>query len=93
MLAGRLPWLYEVLIKKYGFDRFNEVVFVKGTEKLSHFFYRFTDMKIIDEFFVNGSGTRVEKLSGLVRRMQSGYLYHYALVMILGLVGLLIWVF
>lgn len=93
VLASRLPWLYEILIKKYGFDRFNEVVFVKGTEKLSHFFYRFTDMKIIDEFFVNGSGTRVEKLSGLIRRMQSGYLYHYALVMILGLVGLLIWVF
>lgn len=93
VLANRLPWLYEILVQKYGFDRLNEVVFVKGTSILSHFFYRFADMKIIDQFFVNGSGTRVEKLSGLIRRIQSGYLYHYALVMILGLVGFLIWVF
>src|SRR5262249_23016652 len=93
ILSNRLPWLYEILIEKYGFDRFNDRVFVRGTEKLSHFFYRMTDMKLIDGFFVNGSGKRVEKLSGLVRRMQTGYLYQYAFVMILGLIGLLVWVF
>ncbi len=93
VLAERFPRLYTVLIEKYGFDRLNDLVFVNGGEKLSHFLYRVTDMKIIDQFFVNGSGIRMEKLAGRVRRIQSGYLYHYALVMVLGLVSLLIWVF
>ena len=50
------------------------------------------DEKIIDGFFVNGSAHLVGRFSGIVRRLQSGYLYHYAFAMILGLIALLTWV-
>ena len=50
---------------------------------------RLNDEKVIDGVFVNGSARLVDLFSGLLRRTQSGYLYHYAFAMILGLIGLL----
>ena len=50
------------------------------------------DQKLIDGFVVNGSARMVAWFSGLVRHFQSGYLYHYAFAMILGVVGLISWI-
>jgi NADH-quinone oxidoreductase subunit L len=90
-LETRFFWLYKILINKYGFDAFNNWVFVKGSQRLSRFFYEKADMQLIDDRFVNGSGRSIIQLSKQVRRLQSGYLYHYAFAMILGLLGLLVW--
>ena len=90
-LQKRFSWIYAVLVHKFGFDDFNQIVIVHGTRRLGSFFYNVTDLKIIDGIFVNGSGKLIRWFSNFVRRMQTGYLYHYALAMILGLGGFLGW--
>jgi NADH-quinone oxidoreductase subunit L len=83
--------IYFILSNKYGFDKFNNLVFVRGGQRLSGFLYKFADMKVIDQSLVNGSGRGVTWLSRFLRLGQSGYLYHYAFTMILGLFVLLVW--
>lgn len=91
MFAERFATVRYVLLKRYGFDAFNERVIVRGTQLLSNFFYYFADAKVIDSWLVNGSGRGVQRVAGVVRRLQSGYLYHYAFAMILGILALLVW--
>ena len=81
--------VYDLLDNKYGFDAFNEKVIAGGTRGLGHIFSKFGDAMIIDGFIVNGSAKSVAWLSSVIRQVQTGYLYHYAFAMILGLIGLL----
>ncbi len=81
--------VYNILDNKYGFDAFNEKVIAGGTRGLGHIFSKFGDAMIIDGFIVNGSAKSVAWLSTVIRQVQTGYLYHYAFAMILGLIGLL----
>lgn len=90
-LATKFSLLYRLLVYKYGFDTFNEYIFVRGSRALATLFYQVGDIKILDNTFVNGSGRAVAWFSRVLRRVQSGYLYHYALVMMLGLLMLLYW--
>ncbi len=89
--AERFSMIYKILIAKYGFDDFNQWFFVRGTRYLANVFYKYIDMLAIDHGIVNGSGRVIIWCSKLLKRAQSGYLYHYALAMMVGLVGLLIW--
>lgn len=91
-MAKRFSWIYRVLVMKYGFDDFNQLVFVRGGRRLARWLYEVTDRELIDDTLVNGSGRAIEWLSLTLRRLQTGYLYHYAFAMILGLVVFLIWV-
>lgn len=90
-LANKLSLLYRLLINKYGFDAFNNLIFVRGAKSLGRFFYKTGDQKIIDGFFVNGTGRTLRDFAKRGRAIQSGYLYHYATVMIFGLFGFLCW--
>jgi NADH-quinone oxidoreductase subunit L len=90
-LQQRFSWVYAVLVRKFGFDDFNQLVIVHGTRQLGSFFYNITDLKVIDGVFVNGSGKLIRWFANWVRQMQTGYLYHYAVAMILGLGGFLGW--
>ncbi len=83
--------LYRMLVAKYGFDRFNEVVFAGGARAVGRLLWRVGDRVLIDGLVVNGSARLVGWVAGRARLLQSGYLYHYAFVMILGLLGLLTW--
>ncbi|OGO94381.1 MAG: NADH-quinone oxidoreductase subunit L [Coxiella sp. RIFCSPHIGHO2_12_FULL_44_14] len=91
LLQRYLPWLYRILVNQYGFDAFNWLVFVRGGRSLSDFFYHFADLKMLDHFMVDGSGRNVNRIAKWMRALQSGYLYHYVLVMIIGLAAFLIW--
>lgn len=91
ILAKRFHIIYEILVYKYGFDEFNDHVIMRGTRSLADVFFEVGDIKILDDTLVNGSGRVVTWISNVVRRVQSGYLYHYALVMIVGLLLLLYW--
>jgi NADH-quinone oxidoreductase subunit L len=64
---------------------------VRGTRGLANIFYHVSDEKIIDDWMVNGSGRTINWFAATARKMQTGYLYHYALVMILGLLIFLAW--
>jgi NADH-quinone oxidoreductase subunit L len=90
-LVERNKILYKILVNKYGFDKFNEHVIVRRTRELSDFSFHIADVKILDGLIVNGAGRAVTWFSSVVRRLQSGYLFHYTLVMIVGLLGLLFW--
>ncbi len=78
-----------ILENKYYLDWFNENVLARGARALGTAFWQGGDRRAIDGFVVNGSWKTVAALAGWVRRAQSGYLYHYALVMALGLFALL----
>jgi NADH-quinone oxidoreductase subunit L len=94
LVQSRLTPLHRVLINKYYFDWFNEQVLARRTRGLAKFLSNVGDAAIIDGLMVNGSAKLVDHASGVVRRLQSGYLYHYAFAMIIGLaaiVGLLVY--
>jgi NADH-quinone oxidoreductase subunit L len=87
--ALKLPNL--VLENKYWFDAFNERVLAAGSRLLGQGLWRFGDAMIIDGWLVNGSARVVGLAAGVVRRVQTGYLYDYAFAMIIGLATLLGW--
>ena len=81
------------MVNKYGFDWFNENVIVPAVQRLGGGLWRFGDQIVIDEGLVNGSARTVGWLGSVMRYAQSGYLYHYAFAMILGLASLLLCLF
>jgi NADH-quinone oxidoreductase subunit L len=87
----RFKWLYAILINKYGFDWFNEHIVMPLARGLGATFWHAGDEAVIDGAFVNGSARLVGWISSVMRYAQSGYLYHYAFAMILGLASLLLW--
>ncbi|CAC9609489.1 NADH-ubiquinone oxidoreductase chain L (EC 1.6.5.3) [uncultured Gammaproteobacteria bacterium] len=80
-----------VLQSLYGFDRFNEIVFVKGIKKLGNFLWKISDSALIDSIIVNGSAKFVGFIASIVRPIQTGYVYHYAFFMIFSLLIILTW--
>jgi NADH-quinone oxidoreductase subunit L len=91
IVKKRFAWLYQVLVHKYGFDDFNQAVFVHGTQESGHLFYDVGDVKVIDGVFVNGSGWLIRWFAKTGRQLQTGYIYHYALAMVLGILLFLAW--
>ena len=81
--------LYRLLQNKYGIDDLYFAVFARGGLKLGRGLWRGGDVAVIDDGLVNGSAALVARLAAGVRKIQSGYLYHYAFAMILGLIVLL----
>ncbi|MDH3401208.1 MAG: NADH-quinone oxidoreductase subunit L, partial [Chromatiales bacterium] len=90
-IATRLAGVQRLLINKYYFDDFNEKVLAAGSRGLGRLLWRTGDEVLIDGALVNGSARLVGWTAGVVRRVQSGYLYHYAFAMIIGLALLLGW--
>jgi NADH-quinone oxidoreductase subunit L len=90
--ARRFKWLYTILVDKYGFDWFNEHVIMVAARLLGGGLWRFGDQLLIDDGLVNGSARTVGWLGSVMRYAQSGYLYHYAFAMILGLASFLLWI-
>ena len=89
-IAARLGPVYAVLTNNYYFDKFNEWFFAGGARRVGTLFSEIGDGKII-EGVVNGSARFVGWSAGLLRRLQSGYVYQYAFTMIIGLFALLTW--
>jgi NADH-quinone oxidoreductase subunit L len=87
-VAHALRWPIRVLERKYFMDDLWIDGFAGGGVALGQV-SRQVDSKVIDGVFVNGSARVVDLVSGVVRQVQSGYLYHYAFAMIIGLIALL----
>jgi NADH-quinone oxidoreductase subunit L len=90
-LAKRFRIINLILVNKYGFDAFNDFFWVRGGRALGRLFYREGDQTLIDGFIVNGTAWTVQKTAAKLRGLQSGYLYNYATVMVLGVFVFLIW--
>lgn len=91
VLKKRFAGIYGILLRKYGFDDFNQIVLVHGTQDTGHLFYNVSDVKLIDGICVNGSGSLIRWFAQAGRRLQTGYIYHYALAMVLGILIFLVW--
>lgn len=85
MVVKRFGIIYKILMKKFGFDAFNDWFFVQGLQAISAWCYRVGDKRFIDTGLVQGSANRVLYLSCVVRHIQSGFLYHYTFSMVAGL--------
>jgi NADH-quinone oxidoreductase subunit L len=89
--AKALNPIRQLLINKYFFDWFNEKVIAAGSRLLGRGLWRIGDQGLIDGAIVNGSAATVGWFGGLLRHVQSGYLYSYAFWMVIGLAVLLGW--
>ena len=90
-IARRFDFIYRMLVNKYWFDELYSWVFAKGARALGGALWRRGDQGVIDGFIVNGSAHLVERLSRLARAFQSGYIYHYAFAMLIGVFALVTW--
>jgi NADH-quinone oxidoreductase subunit L len=92
--ARMLKPVMTILENKYYLDWFNENVLARGARGIGIGLWKGGDQGVIEGGIVNASWKLVGAISGLVRKLQSGYIYHYALVMILGifvLVTMFVW--
>lgn len=90
-LAKVLRPLIIVLENKYFMDWINENILARAARLIGTGLWKGGDGALIDGLIINGSAKTVGGIAGLVRRVQTGYLYWYALVMILGVMGLMTW--
>lgn len=91
VLVHHLRWLYVPLERKFWADEFNQFMFAGGARSIGSLLWKLGDVRLIDGMIVNGSAYAVGWFSSLLRQLQSGYLYHYAFAMILGLLGFISW--
>jgi NADH-quinone oxidoreductase subunit L len=90
-IKKRFAWIYQLLDNKYYMDWFNEHVLAAGTRLTGMGLWKGGDVGLIDGALVNGSARAVGAVAQITRRLQTGYLYFYALVMLLGVFGLMTW--
>lgn len=89
VLAKRFSWIYKILISKYWIDAISELIIVRCILILCRVIYQWIDVKFIDDFCVNGIGWLTAKIALGLRRIQSGYIYFYALIFLISITGLL----
>jgi NADH-quinone oxidoreductase subunit L len=93
VIKAKSGFLATVLERKYGFDDFNDWFFAGGARRLGQGLWMWGDRTIIDGIMVNGTAKAIGWFAGVARRAQTGFIYHYAFTMIIGVFGLLTWMF
>ena len=91
LLAHRNDWLYKFLLNKWYFDELYDLLFVRSAKALGRFLWKRGDGWLIDGFGPDGVSARVLDVTSRVVRLQSGYLYHYAFAMLIGVAALITW--
>jgi NADH-quinone oxidoreductase subunit L len=90
-LRQRFGLPYRILDNKYWMDEISQAVFARGSVLIGKLLWKGGDQLLIDGVAVNGSAQSVGMLAAVMRRLQSGVINHYAIAMILGLLGLISW--
>jgi len=90
-VSRRLSLVYRILNRKYGFDEFYQWLFASGGTRLGEWLWQRADVALIDGLAVNGTANMIGWFSRILKRVQTGYVYHYAFVMIIGVVVFLSW--
>ncbi len=90
-IQASMGGIHRLLENKYYMDRINEVVFAGGARRIGGGLWKVGDQMLIDGLLVNGSAKLTGWISALVRYVQSGFIYHYAIAMIVGVAVLLWW--
>ena len=92
-LAGRTGALYQFLFNKWYFDELYDRIFVKPAVRCGKLLWTRGDKGVIDHYGPDGLSAAVARLSGRLVQLQTGYVYHYAFAMMIGVVVLLTWYF
>jgi len=90
-IKSRFEFIYRVLDRKYWFDEVYQKVFAGGSLGIGSALWNAGDRSLIDGIIINGSARTIGRFAGWIRLIQTGYLFHYAIAMILGLLILLTW--
>ncbi|MCV6602899.1 MAG: NADH-quinone oxidoreductase subunit L [Cohaesibacter sp.] len=90
-LAKRHQWLYQFLLNKWYFDELYNFLFVRPSMKIGAFLWKKGDERVIDYYGPNGIAARVIDMTNRVVRLQTGYVYHYAFAMMIGVAVLITW--
>ena len=90
-LARQHQMLYQFLLNKWYFDELYDLIFVRPAKWLGRFLWKVGDGRIIDGFGPDGVSARVLDVTRNVVKLQTGYLYHYAFAMLIGVAGLITW--
>jgi NADH-quinone oxidoreductase subunit L len=90
-LAAQHRGLYQFLLNKWYFDELYDFLFVRSSKWLGRIFWQKGDIGTIDHYGPNGVAARVLDITSYVVRLQTGYLYHYAFAMLLGIAALVTW--
>ena len=90
-LARQHPGLYAFLLNKWYFDEIYDFLFVRPAKRLGRFLWKKGDGWFIDGFGPDGVAARVNDVTNRVVKLQSGYLYHYAFAMLIGVAALITW--
>ena len=91
ILAEQHRGLYNFLLNKWYFDELYDLLFVRSSKWLGTFLWKEGDGRVIDGYGPNGVAARVMDVTGRVVRIQTGYLYHYAFAMLIGIAALVTW--
>jgi NADH-quinone oxidoreductase subunit L len=90
-LARQHQMLYQFLLNKWYFDELYDLIFVRPAKWIGRFLWKVGDGYIIDGFGPDGVSARVLDVTRNVVKLQTGYLYHYAFAMLIGVAGLITW--
>jgi len=90
-LAAQQPMLYQFLLNKWYFDELYDLIFVRPAKTIGWFLWKYGDGYVIDGFGPDGVSKRVLDITRNVVKIQTGYLYHYAFAMLIGVAGLITW--
>ena len=93
MIKRHFGLIYTILDRKYGFDELYSFLFAGGARAVGTGLWKGGDVGIIDGVFVNGSARVINWVASVMRYFQSGYIYHYAFTMIIGILVLLTMIF
>ena len=84
-LSNKFNPLYKFLLNKWYFDELYELIFVRNISRIGNFLSNFGDKRVIDGLGPDGVSLRVMDIAKQVSRIQTGYIYHYAFAMLIGL--------
>ena len=90
-LAANHRFLYRFLLNKWYFDELYDFLFVNPAKRLGTFLWKTGDGRLIDGLGPDGVSARVVDVTNRVVKLQTGYLYHYAFAMLIGVAGLVTW--
>ena len=91
MLSSKFPGIYQFLLNKWYFDELYDLLFVRSAFRFGHALWKKGDGAVIDGLGPDGISSMVRRLSGQAVRLQSGFLYHYAFAMMIGLIAFASW--
>jgi len=90
-LAEQQPMLYQFLLNKWYFDELYDLILVRPAKWIGRFLWKVGDGYLIDGLGPDGVSARVLDVTRNVVKIQTGYLYHYAFAMLIGVAGLITW--